>query len=417
MTRSERRAAILARMRLRVILSTAVLGLVACGSADGRPAGDSTAASDTPATEGSAQANAGAAAATGVRLVRVASFTQPLYLTAPPSDRTRQFVVEQGGRIMIVRNGRKLSRPFLDIRSQVMSGGEQGLLGLAFAPDYQTSGRFYVYFTDRQAKQRLVGYRRADADRANPATAEVVFVHDDPEANHNGGMITFGPDGHLYVGTGDGGGGGDQHGARGNAQNLSSPLGKLLRIDPKAGGGFTVPSDNPFRTRAGARPEIYAYGLRNPWRFSFDRRSGDLTIGDVGQDTVEEIDFTRKGRARAANFGWRPLEGTRVQTPGESAAGSIRPVIQETHGDGWCSITGGYVVRDPRVPALAGRYLFSDVCKNRIYQARLRSGRATSVRALSLRSVSSIVSFGEDTLGRVYAVSLEGPVYRFAAAR
>jgi glucose/arabinose dehydrogenase len=302
----------------------------------------------------------------------------------------------------------------LDIRSQVQAGGEQGLLGLAFDPAYARNGRFYVYFTDRSSRQRLVGFRRAGADRADPRSGRVVFVHGDPEGNHNGGMIVFGPDRKLYVGTGDGGGGGDRHGPRGNAQSLASPLGKLLRIVPRAGGGFSVPSDNPFVGRSGARPEIYSYGLRNPWRFSFDRRTGDLSIGDVGQNAVEEIDFVRRGRGRGANFGWRPFEGTRVQTPGEDAPGRVEPVIEHAQSDGWCSITGGYVVRDPRVPALAGRYVYGDFCKGELMAARLRPGGAQDVGRLDLPKVAALSSFGEDALGRVYAVSLNGPVYRFA---
>jgi glucose/arabinose dehydrogenase len=244
-----------------------------------------------------------------------------------------------------------------------------------------------------------------------------VFVHDDPEPNHNGGMLVFGPDGYLYVGTGDGGGGNDQHGARGNAQNLGSPLGKILRIDPRARGGrpFTAPSSNPFVGRAGALPEIYAYGLRNPWRFSFDRATGDLVIGDVGQDAVEEIDFAREGAARGANYGWRPFEGNRRNFD-EPAPGAVRPVITKSHRDGWCSITGGYVVRDSSVPALRGRYVYGDFCLGQIRSARLRPGRATGDAAVpGLPRVPGLDSFGQDARGRVYGVSQNGPVYRLAA--
>jgi glucose/arabinose dehydrogenase len=303
--------------------------------------------------------------------------------------------------------------PFLDIRSQVTAGGEQGLLGLAFAPDYKTSGRFYVYFTDRSQDQRVVEYKRASGERADAGSARLVLKMDDAEGNHNGGELLFGPDKHLYIGTGDGGGGGDQHGARGNAQNLGSLLGKLLRIDPAAAGGrpYSVPSDNPFVGRGGARGEIYSYGLRNPWRYSFDRRTGDLTIGDVGQDKVEEIDFVRRGKGRGANFGWRAFEGRARYAPGESAPGHVRPVITRTHNQGWCSITGGVVVRDPGLPALRGRYVFGDYCKGDILSARLSAGRARSVRATPLH-VDSLSSFGEDARGRVYATSTDGPVYR-----
>jgi glucose/arabinose dehydrogenase len=347
-----------------------------------------------------------------VRLKRIGEFDAPVFLTSPPGDRSRQFVVEQAGRVMVVRNGRKLGTPFLDIRDQVTAGGEQGLLSVAFAPDYAESGRLYVYFTDRSADQRIVEYRRRNADRADLGSARLVLRMGDSESNHNGGLLLFGPDGLMYVGTGDGGGGGDQHGPRGNAQNLGSLLGKILRIDPRAGGGrpYQVPRGNPFTGRSGARGEIYAYGLRNPWRFSFDRRTGDLAIGDVGQNEFEEIDFVRRGNGRGANFGWRPFEGRARYTAGESAPGQVRPVIVRKHSDGNCSITGGVVVRDPRL-ALYGRYVFGDYCKGRIQSARLSPGRARGVRRTSLE-VSSLSSFGEDAQGRVYAISLNGPVYR-----
>jgi len=311
--------------------------------------------------------------------------------------------------------GRLRAQPFLDIRGQVTAGGEQGLLGLAFAPDYKTSGRFYVYFTDRSQDQRVVEYERA-GERADAGSARLVLRMADDEGNHNGGPLVFGPDRLLYIGTGDGGGGGDEHGERGNAQNLGSLLGKLLRIDPAAADGrpYSVPSDNPFVGRDGARGEIYSYGLRNPWRFSFDRRTGDLSIGDVGQNEVEEIDFVRRGKGRGANFGWRPFEGRSRYAPGESAPGHVPPVITRTHGDGWCSITGGVVVRDPNLPALRGRYVFGDFCVGRILSARLEAGRARSVRNTPLK-VDSLSSFGEDARGRVYAVSLGGSVFRLVS--
>jgi glucose/arabinose dehydrogenase len=404
---------------LIVLLAAGIL--VACGGGDGSGPTTSTAATPptTAATEdgGSADAPATQAAARGVRLVKVGAFDGPLYVTAPPKDPRRVFVVEQGGKIMVVRGGRTLATPFLDITAQVTAGGEQGLLGLAFAPDYATSGLFYIYFTGKDQKQHLVELKRKTEDVADPASARTVFVHDDPEANHNGGQLAFGPDGYLYVGTGDGGGGNDQHGARGNAQNLASPLGKILRIDPKANGGkpFTAPPSNPFVNRSGARPEIYAYGLRNPWRFSFDRVRGDLVIGDVGQDNVEEIDFARKGSARGANYGWRPWEGRRRNFD-EPASGARFPVLTKSHADGWCSITGGYVVRDKAVPGLYGRYVYGDYCKGEIRSARLSGGRAAGDRAVPrLPKVSGLDSFGEDARGRVYVVSQSGPVYRLAA--
>ena len=352
-------------------------------------------------------------AARGVRLQRVGTFDSPLFVTSPPDDRARRFVVEQAGRVIVVRRGRRLATPFLDIRGQVTAGGEQGLLSLAFAPDYADSGRFYVYFTDRGGDQRIVEYRRRDAERADPGSARLVLRMADSQSNHNGGLLLFGPDDLLYVGTGDGGGGGDRHGPRGNAQSLGSLLGKILRIDPRPAGGrpYRVPADNPFAGRAGARGEIYAYGLRNPWRFSFDRATGDLAIGDVGQGSYEEIDFVRRGKGSGANFGWRPFEGRSRYTPREQAPGHLPPVIVRSHADGNCSITGGVVVRDAALPGLLGRYVWGDYCKGRIESARLSPRRARRVRRTSLR-VRSLSSFGEDARGRVYVTSLDGPVYR-----
>jgi glucose/arabinose dehydrogenase len=407
-------------MRLRVILpaagAVAALALGCGGSSDGSAARATPTATGTRAPAEPTATATPAQRRRGVRLVRIGTFDEPVFVTAPRGDRRVQFVVEQGGRIMVVRDGRKLAAPFLDISGRVTSGGEQGLLSMAFAPDYASSGRFYVYFTDGDGDQRVVEYRRASADRADPESARLVLEMADSESNHNGGLLLFGPGGHLYIGTGDGGGAGDRHGSRGNAQSLGSLLGKILRIDPRPSGGraYSVPRSNPFVGRSGARGEIYAYGLRNPWRFSFDRRNDDLSIGDVGQGDVEEIDFVRSGRGR--NFGWRPYEGRRRYTPGESAAGHTRPVIQRFHDDGYCSITGGVVVRDRSVPALYGRYVFGDFCVGRVESAKLRPGRATGQRRTRLR-VPMLSSFGEDARGRVYATSLNGPVYRIAARR
>src|SRR3954454_11024525 len=289
---------------LGVAATGAVLALCACGGSS----------EDAPARSEPATAPQTAQAAAGrLRLVGVGSFDQPLFVTAPPGDRRRVFVVEKGGTIRVVRGGRRRPQPFLDLRGKVSTGSEQGLLSMAFAPDYARSGRFYVDYTDTSGNSHVVEYRRATADRANAGSAREILSQQQPESNHNGGQLEFGPDKLLYIGFGDGGGGDDQHGSRGNAQDLGTWLGKLLRIDPRAGGGrpYRVPSSNPFAKRSGAKPEIYSYGLRNPWRFSFDRRTGAITIGDVGQDTREEVDYARRGGARGANFGWRPFDGDR----------------------------------------------------------------------------------------------------------
>ena len=381
------------------------ISLSACGSSSAR---------ELPAVTSSAAA---APAAGGVKLVSVGKFNLPLYVTAPPKDLRRVMVVQQGGRISVVRDGKSLGRPFLDISSRVTAGGEQGLLGLAFSPDYAKSGLFYVYFTRRDGKQEVAELRRATSDRANAGSIRSVLVMDDPEANHNGGQLNFGPDGLLYIGTGDGGGGGDQHGTIGNAQNLGSLLGKILRINPRRSGSkaYSVPASNPFVGRAGARREVYSYGLRNPWRFSFDRVAGDLIIGDVGQSEVEEIDFTTIAQARGGNFGWRVREGDRPFS-NETVDGAIEPVIVRTHDEGWCSVTGGYVVRDPALPSLRGKYLYGDFCEGKIYGARLSSsGASGNARVAGLPQIAALSSFGEDARGRIYVVSLGGAVSRIAA--
>jgi glucose/arabinose dehydrogenase len=348
-----------------------------------------------------------------VRLQKVGSFDAPVFVTAPPGDKSRLFVVEKGGEVRVMKGGETLDRPFLDLSDKVTTGSEQGLLSLAFAPDYASSGLFYVDYTDGNGDTRVVEYKRASEDVADARSARVVLAQDQPEPNHNGGLLLFGPDKLLYIGLGDGGGGGDQHGARGNAQSLGTILGKILRIDPRADGSnaYRIPSDNPFVGRPGARGEIYSYGLRNPWRFSFDRTTDDLTIGDVGQEEIEEIDFVRKGKGRAANFGWRPFEGNNRYAPGEQTPGAIKPVITEKHSDGNCSITGGVVIRDPKLPSWAGRYVYGDYCRGVIQTAVLSSGRARNETDRKLH-VDQLSSFGEDTLGRVYATSLDGPVYR-----
>ncbi len=351
------------------------------------------------------------AAAHGVRLKRVGTYSSPLYVTAPPGDKRRVFVVEQGGRIMLRLGGKRVRRPFLDLRSDVTAGGEQGLLSMAFAPDYARTGRFYVYFTDRRGNERVQEFRRSSGNpnRASKSTRRQVMVMADPYPNHNGGLLLFGPDNLLYIGTGDGGAGGDPEN---RAQNLDSLLGKLLRIDPRRHGSspYRSPASNPFVGRAG-RNEIYAYGLRNPWRFSFDRRTGDLYIGDVGQDEREEIDFARRGEARGRNYGWSCFEGTRRYDASRSCPGAVGPALDYGRAGGECSVTGGVVVRDPAVPDLAGRYVYGDFCVGRLRSFRIVGDKAADDRGLGLH-VSSLSSFGEDARGRVYATSLDGPVYR-----
>jgi len=384
-----------------VPLLAALLVVTACGGSNGDA---SVTAAGSPATSGTARA---------LHLARVGTFDSPVYVTSPPGDARRIMVVEQGGTIRVVRGGRKLAQPFLDIRSRVVSGGEQGLLSMAFARDYASSHRFWVYFTNRDGDEEIDEFRAASRDRADPGSAKRILLQADSEDNHNGGQLQMGPDGYLYAGLGDGGGANDQHGARGNGQNLGTLLGKIIRITPRPGGGYSIPKSNPFVGRAGARGAIYSYGLRNPWRFSFDRATGDIVIGDVGQNAIEEIDFRKRGTAKGVNFGWRPWEGRR-RNFNEPAPGAVFPQLTKSHDDGWCSITGGYIVRDRSLGSLYGRYVYGDYCKGQLRSVKLSQSSASGDRALPLRTIPNLSSFGQDARGRVYVASLNGPVYRFA---
>jgi glucose/arabinose dehydrogenase len=387
----------------------AAVGLLAlgCGS-DGGAAAHTAAPSAAPVTTATPTPGA-VVARPGLRLKRVGTFQSPVYVTSPPGDRNRLFVVEQGGKVKIIRRGKTLGQPFLDLSGSISTGGERGLLSLAFAPDYRRSGLFYVYYTARDGAIRIVEYQRASANRAAPGSARLVLSVPHPAVNHNGGLVLFGPDRLLYAGLGDGGGAGDQHGSRGNAQTLGNLLGKIIRIDPRQNGRkpYRVPGGNPFVGRGGARAEIYAYGLRNPWRFSF-APNGNLVIGDVGQNEVEEIDVVR---GKGKNLGWRVFEGRQRYSPGEQAPGAVPPVIQRFHSDGNCSITGGVVVRDKILSALRGRYVFGDFCRGVIESARIRGTKARGVKATRLH-VDALSSFGVDGRRRAYAVSLSGPVFR-----
>jgi glucose/arabinose dehydrogenase len=286
---------------------------------------------------------------------------------------------------------------------------------MAFAPDYEVSRRFYVYFIDKGGTIQVDGYRAAsdEPDRADPESRTSVIRVRHPRYNHKGGQLQFGPDGYLYAGFGDGGGQGDPDR---NGQNLSQLLGKLIRIDPRPDGGYGIPEDNPFRDRPGARPEIFAYGLRNPWRFSFDRETGDLVIADVGQEEVEEVDFVASrgedGPSGGQNFGWSAFEGSRPFND-LSAPGHLRPTLEKVRDDGYCSIIGGYVIRDESLGAAwDGRYVYGDLCEPELQRAELSSdGSGTEGSGVA---VAQLVSFGEDGRGRVYAISLNGPVYRLA---
>jgi glucose/arabinose dehydrogenase len=368
-----------------------------------------------------------ATATAAPKLTSVGSFAYPTYVTAARGDTQRVFVVERQGVVRLIKNGTVLTTPFLDIRSKVDASGPGGLLSIAFAPDYAKSGRLYAFYTDptgiRISEFRVAGTR----DRAKPGERLVLSLPHSRLRDHYGGQIQFGPDGFLYISIGDGGRGSDGTGdPDGNAQNLGVLWGKLLRIDPRpsSAAGYRVPAGNPFVGVAGARPEIWSFGLRNPWRFSFDRATGDLTIGDVGHTRRDELDFVaaNAGAGRGANFGWNCFEGTLVYNAGCSAPGHVDPVLERdipTTAPDWCasSITGGYVVRDSSLPTLAGRYVYGDFCSGDIRSVQLAtpppSASGDAITGLSLPR-TQLASFGKDAAGHLYVAALASPgaVYR-----
>jgi glucose/arabinose dehydrogenase len=337
----------------------------------------------------------------GVGLKRVGSFDSPVYVAGAPGFPKLLFVVEQGGTVRVLRGGQRVQGAFLDIRGLVSFEGERGLLSIAFPPDYKDSRRFYVYYTDTEGDIRVDEFERKSATRAARGSRRaVVEIPHQANSNHNGGQLQFFGD-QLYFGTGDGGSGGDPPN---NAQDRQSLLGKLLRIDPR---------------RPGARPEVYSYGLRNPFRFSFDTVSAPqprIAIADVGQDRFEELDYTTVAAAHGANFGWDALEGSAPYRGANSGTrdpgGTVKPILAYAHSRGGsCTIIGGYVVGDRNLPALYKRYVYADLCEGELRSLVPHLRRASGDRKLGL-SVPSPTSFGEDTHGRIYVASLEGPVYR-----
>ena len=375
--------------------------------------------------------NGGAATTPSALLLDpVGAFSAPTYIASPPGDTSRLVVVEQAGKIQLVLNGVVQATPFLDIHLLVSyDGNERGLFSIAFAPDYATSGLFYVYYTSTVGPGNIQvdEFKRdaSDPNIADPSTRRsVLTIPHSTQSNHNGGQLQFGPDDLLYIGTGDGGGGGDPYRA---AMNLQDLRGKLLRIDPRQAGGqpYTVPANNPFVGVAGALPEIWSYGLRNPWRFSFDRRhTDDLTIGDVGQYTYEEIDYrpVDTGWGRGVNFGWSCFEGRHVYRTDDPYCNPpdpdiVSPVLEYSHsGRSACSITGGYVVRDQEVPSLLGRYLYSDYCNGAIYSNILQIPDVQGDAPTGL-DAGNTTSFGEDSCGHVYVAGQSGEPERLAHPR
>lgn len=307
----------------------------------------------------------------------------------------RLYVAQQGGVIRVMQGGKLVAAPFLDVSGLTRAGGERGLLGLAFDPAYKTNRRVYVHYTDRNGDTVLARYTAAaDFSRADPASARTLFTAKQPYANHNGGQLAFGPDGFLYLGLGDGGSGGDP---QNNAQNLSSPLGKLLRFDVK-GTEAKPAAGNPFVSRDGANPNIWAYGLRNPWRFSFDRQTGNLVIADVGQNAFEEVDIQPRASKGGENYGWRIREGRTCFEAGCKTTGYVEPVLVYGRQEGQ-SITGGYVYRGTAIPALKGQYVFADFASGTVWAA---PATGKSWTKSTLGDVSSPSTFGEDEAGEIY---------------
>jgi glucose/arabinose dehydrogenase len=355
----------------------------------------------------------------GVRLLEIASgLGFPLYLTAPTGDLSRLFIVEKTGGIRIVKDGILLPDPFLDISGQVSGGMEQGLLGLAFPTDYASTGRFVVHYTDNAGNTRLSVFQvSANPDIADASSEQVILTADQPAPNHNGGQVSFGPDGFLYLGLGDGGGSNDP---QGRGQDLSELLGSILRVDVQSRTSYTVPADNPFVGQQPAtRPEVWSYGLRNPWRFSFDRANGDLYIADVGQNDFEEVDVapTANGGGKGVNYGWSIMEGDSCLGGGQcDQTGLTLPTFQYNHREG-CSVIGGYVYRGSAVPALQGLYFFGDFCQGWVHSFRFSGGTATELTNWpTLRTASTLTSFGEDAAGELYVLESSGRVSRIVAA-
>jgi glucose/arabinose dehydrogenase len=350
------------------------------------------------------------AAESGIELVTVATgLVSPVTITHAPGDASRLFVVEQRGRILILRDGAVVATPFLDITDRVVCCGERGLLSIAFHPLHPSNGHFFVNYTGQNGRTVVSRFvtLAGNPDRADAASETIVLTVDQPFANHNGGQLQFGPDGYLYIGMGDGGSAGDP----GNrAQNLLDLLGKMLRIDVDVS-PYAIPPDNPYSDTDQARSEIWASGLRNPWRFSFDRETGDLFIADVGQGRIEEVNFQPASSRGGENYGWRRMEGSDCFNPAANCTdGSlVLPILQYTHDEG-CSVTGGYAYRGPS-KRLRGMYFYGDYCSGKVWGA-VRRGDGSWENVAEVQTSAAISSFGEDLAGNVYVVDIGGRVFR-----
>jgi glucose/arabinose dehydrogenase len=349
-----------------------------------------------------------------VTLTRIADVAQPVSVVMRPGDDATLYIVEKGGRLRAWRQGALVDTPLLDISGQVSRGTEQGFLDAAFAPD----GRhLYVDYTDTNGDSNVDEYAVGADGAVDTASRRRVLFQPQPFANHNGGEVLFGPDGYLYIGLGDGGAAGDPDR---NGLDLGTWLAKILRIDPRANGdqAYRVPADNPFVGRADAKPEIWSYGLRNPWRFSFDAATGDLWIGDVGQNEVEEVDraTVASGAGKGVNYGWSAFEGDRRYNDDQPTQGAVAPVYTYTHDDGSCSITGGFVYRGTAVAALVGAYLYADLCQDGPRAIEVAGDGGLSGPIILSDSPSSITGFGEGPGRELFVCSFDGAVFRIDPA-
>lgn len=336
----------------------------------------------------------------------VSGLDSPVDIQFPDDGSGRMFILEQVGRIRVVENGQLLETPFLDLRRQVgTAGNEQGLLGLAFHPNFKDNPYLYVNYTDNNGDTVIARFR-AGGDAADPNSEKIILQVDQPFANHNGGGMTFGPDGFLYIGLGDGGSQGDPNG---NGQNTDALLAKILRLDVDQGDPYAIPNDNPF-VNGGGRPEVWAYGLRNPWRFSFDKANGDLYIADVGQDLWEEVDYAPAGQGGGSNFGWKYYEGSHPYAGQPPAGVNITmPVAEYSHAEGGCSITGGYVYRGA-MTEWNGIYLYGDFCSGKVWGLINSNGGWQS--QVLFETGANITTFGQDPSGEVYLADRGGTIYR-----
>jgi glucose/arabinose dehydrogenase len=403
--------------RIVAAIAVVVMALGAC-SGDEPDARQSPSPSPTGSTPGSTPTPPTASLDVGSIKIRLRAFAggfdQPVFLTHAGDGTGRVFVADQSGRVSVLdRNGDRIGT-FLEISSRVQSGGERGLLGLAFHPDYESNGRFFVYYSNNAGDNVVSRFQRRSANAADPGSERVILRMDDPFSNHNGGWIAFGRDGFLYIATGDGGSAGDP---LDNAQSLRSLLGKILRIDVNSGSPYGIPDDNPFVGRSGARREIWAYGLRNPWRNSFDRASQDLYIGDVGQGAREEVNAEPASSDGGVNYGWNTMEGSRCyQGSSCDRSGLKRPFAEYPTGQG-CAVTGGYVYRGSAFPQLVGAYFFGDYCNGRIFAVDSRRALRGEVSARRLLDTGLLLSsFGEDEAGELYVIGHGGTVHRLLAA-